>query len=476
MKYTDLEIKQKIDELWGGGGVPDYDTMPTYKLKKASKGKHKFFVPSDEPTPKGVDAIKEKFKQYQEGKSPHKKGSAKYKKHMAAKHASMNEVGRKPAVPYSKSVQKDLDDKIAKSKGPSPEQMKNATMSKLKRRPKDKLSPSEVNSIQAEIKLLQDHLEAGVNAPEKLQPIVRHIALHAMAGNNPYLMNFMMMENIQEGLLKNLGAAGMIIAALYGLGSLAPSSKDSPLGLELEKAMKQGDEVAAYHYKNLDLYTDASDTRTLVNLRIHYLDDSPRTDVKDYLTKKAKLPADSKTIQKNESVQEGALDGYYLYKRAEELWLKDNPGKSGKDFERVGVHIQDEYTEKAGGKKEKYLGKGAWQWTEGYAPGEQVVLPSNADYLYEVIESDVDSGTMSIRDLQTGKTISKPQPFKSFITVDEAKKKKKKKKSGPTPTDPSKWSYYKGQAKKKFDVYPSAYANAWAAKMYKKAGGGWRGK
>lgn len=42
------------------------------------------------------------------------------------------------------------------------------------------------------------------------------------------------------------------------------------------------------------------------------------------------------------------------------------------------------------------------------------------------------------------------------------------------PTDPGKWSYYKGQAKKKFDVYPSAYANAWAAKMYKKAGGGWR--
>jgi hypothetical protein len=42
------------------------------------------------------------------------------------------------------------------------------------------------------------------------------------------------------------------------------------------------------------------------------------------------------------------------------------------------------------------------------------------------------------------------------------------------PTDPGKWSYYKGQAKKKFDVYPSAYANAWAAKKYKEAGGGWR--
>ena len=44
------------------------------------------------------------------------------------------------------------------------------------------------------------------------------------------------------------------------------------------------------------------------------------------------------------------------------------------------------------------------------------------------------------------------------------------------PTDASKWSYYKAQAKKKFDVYPSAYANGWAAKKYKAAGGGWKKK
>jgi len=43
-----------------------------------------------------------------------------------------------------------------------------------------------------------------------------------------------------------------------------------------------------------------------------------------------------------------------------------------------------------------------------------------------------------------------------------------------TPTNPSKWSYYKSQAKKKFDVYPSAYANAWASKQYKAAGGSWK--
>lgn len=42
------------------------------------------------------------------------------------------------------------------------------------------------------------------------------------------------------------------------------------------------------------------------------------------------------------------------------------------------------------------------------------------------------------------------------------------------PTKPALWSKFKSQAKAKFDVYPSAYANGWAAKQYKKAGGGWK--
>ena len=49
------------------------------------------------------------------------------------------------------------------------------------------------------------------------------------------------------------------------------------------------------------------------------------------------------------------------------------------------------------------------------------------------------------------------------------------KKSSPKPTNPALWSRVKAEAKKKFDVYPSAYANAWASKEYKKRGGGWRG-
>jgi len=42
------------------------------------------------------------------------------------------------------------------------------------------------------------------------------------------------------------------------------------------------------------------------------------------------------------------------------------------------------------------------------------------------------------------------------------------------PTKPALWSSAKSQARAKFDVYPSAYANAWAVKKYKSMGGGWR--
>lgn len=47
--------------------------------------------------------------------------------------------------------------------------------------------------------------------------------------------------------------------------------------------------------------------------------------------------------------------------------------------------------------------------------------------------------------------------------------------SAATPSNPALWSRAKSAAKKKFDVYPSAYANAWASKWYKSKGGSWSG-
>ena len=50
--------KGYITEM-GFAGIPDYKTMPAYKLKKASKGKHKFFLPTDAPVPASVSALDE---------------------------------------------------------------------------------------------------------------------------------------------------------------------------------------------------------------------------------------------------------------------------------------------------------------------------------------------------------------------------------------------------------------------------------
>lgn len=52
------------------------------------------------------------------------------------------------------------------------------------------------------------------------------------------------------------------------------------------------------------------------------------------------------------------------------------------------------------------------------------------------------------------------------------KKSTPKKKSGsPTPKNKALYSKVKAEAKRKFKVYPSAYANAWLVKTYKKRGG-----
>ena len=63
----------------------------------------------------------------------------------------------------------------------------------------------------------------------------------------------------------------------------------------------------------------------------------------------------------------------------------------------------------------------------------------------------------------------------SDVFVKVAAKKKKKKSSGKNvPNNPSLWSSCKAQAKKKFSVYPSAYANGFASRLYKQKGGTWR--
>lgn len=55
--------------------------------------------------------------------------------------------------------------------------------------------------------------------------------------------------------------------------------------------------------------------------------------------------------------------------------------------------------------------------------------------------------------------------LKESVVINEAKNK---------PNNPKLWARAIAYAKRKFDVYPSAYANLAASKWYKKRGGTWR--
>ena len=54
------------------------------------------------------------------------------------------------------------------------------------------------------------------------------------------------------------------------------------------------------------------------------------------------------------------------------------------------------------------------------------------------------------------------------------KKKTTQKKKKPVPTNPKLYAQVKAETKRKFDVYPSAYANGYLVKTYKARGGKYR--
>ena len=53
-------------------------------------------------------------------------------------------------------------------------------------------------------------------------------------------------------------------------------------------------------------------------------------------------------------------------------------------------------------------------------------------------------------------------------------RKRKAAKKRPVPTNPALYARVKAGAKRKFKVYPSAYANGWLVKTYKQRGGKYR--
>jgi len=119
---------------------------------------------------------------------------------------------------------------------------------------------------------------------------------------------------------------------------------------------------------------------------------------------------------------------------------------------------------------------------QGYHPVKEEIEQIDEEDAYSKDRYAVKNGK-AVKDNPTHKGSSnyKDQSHHVYATsAEEALKKHMKKEEVEqideknVPTSPEKWAQAKAQAKAKFDVYPSAYANGWAAKKYKAMGGGWK--
>ena len=208
---------------------------------------------------------------FEEGKSPHKKGTTKYKKHMAAMHAGESIT-------------------------------KGSTMSNVRI---NELSPARDNSRNEEKmaeKIRNSLTELGIDYKGK-DVYELYVELLSVSTQTADLYKSVALNSydvqLEEGTGRIRGiAAGILLLLGINQAMEYTSAKNTPLGQDLKIAAQQGGEdsdLAAYYYKNLDLYADASDERTLVNLKIKFDSDDrrydpSRTDVEDVLRKQAKLP------------------------------------------------------------------------------------------------------------------------------------------------------------------------------------------
>jgi len=74
------------------------------------------------------------------------------------------------------------------------------------------------------------------------------------------------------------------------------------------------------------------------------------------------------------------------------------------------------------------------------------------------------------------KMMKKKKPAKKLTAKQKTlpaflQKKIAKKKSGAKPTNPTLYARVKAEAKRKYKVWPSAYASGWLTKTYKARGG-----
>ncbi|MDA8897627.1 hypothetical protein N9I83_01200 [bacterium] len=228
-----------------------------------------------------VEVVSDFLKNFSEGKSPHKKGTKKYKKHMAAMHAGES-ITAGPTKTNTRITE------LTPARDNSANEIKVAEL--IKKSIKD---PKGQDAFELFAELQSENPE--------LAELYKDVAL------NQYEVQ------LEEGkfgdVVKTIGQAGTavagagLIAFLLGVaGQSFNTAKDGELGKALQAHVQQGGEdsdLAKHYYKSLDLYADQADERTLINLNIKFNPnfetnrvkyDPSRTDVENFLRKQAKLP------------------------------------------------------------------------------------------------------------------------------------------------------------------------------------------
>jgi hypothetical protein len=95
------------------------------------------------------------------------------------------------------------------------------------------------------------------------------------------------------------------------------------------------------------------------------------------------------------------------------------------------------------------------------------------DHMFEEIEVD-ESKTLQHTPVEIRQHAINKEKHMTKVLTHNGLHKEETIEEKNVPTSPEKWARAKAQAKAKFAVYPSAYANGWASKKYKSMGGGWK--
>lgn len=144
--------------------------------------------------------------------------------------------------------------------------------------------------------------------------------------------------------------------------------------------------------------------------------------------------------------------------------LYEDMGNILSRYYKIGEITEDEMKSRLGLKESKDCGCGCGGTTPGGC-GDKSVNEEQHQSLHRTETGNIVNNLKEVSDLNEEET----KLYEFGLKVEKALMNEKN-----CPTDPGKWAASKAAAKKKFDVYPSAYANGWAAKNYKGKGGGWR--